>query len=156
MSKLADFASNLLGWYDKEKRDMPWRSQKDPYRILVSEVMLQQTRVQAAADHYVRFIDELPDVYALANCSDDRLFKLWDGLGYYRRARNLRLAAKQIVERYGGTLPLDVTDLLSLSGVGEYTAGAVGSIAFDLPVAAVDGNVLRVISRLLADDRETM
>ena len=141
----------LLLWYQKNKRALPWRENPTPYRVWVSEIMLQQTRVEAAREYYLRFMRELPDVYALASCEEDRLMKLWEGLGYYSRARNLQKAARIVAEEYGGKFPEDEKGLRALPGVGEYTAGAVLSIAFGKRAPAVDGNVLRVMSRLTAD-----
>lgn len=138
----------LISWYNENKRSLPWREEVTPYRVWVSEVMLQQTRVEAAKEYYLRFLRELPDVQALAACDEERLLKLWEGLGYYSRARNLQKAAKVVCERYGGKFPSDETALKALPGIGEYTAGAILSIAFGKPVPAVDGNVLRVLSRL--------
>lgn len=126
-----ELPEKLLPWYDAEKRDLPWRADTDPYRVWISEIMLQQTRVEAAREHYLRFMRELPDVQALAACPEDRLMKLWEGLGYYSRARNLQKAARQIVET--GGFPADYEGLLKLSGVGQYTAGAIASIAFSRP-----------------------
>ena len=140
----------LLPWYDKNKRDLPWRIDTDPYRVWVSEIMLQQTRVEAAKEHYIRFLRELPTVSDLAACPEDKLFKLWEGLGYYSRARNLQKAAK-IVDEKG--FPRTADEWKRLPGVGEYTAGAISSIAFGQPSPAVDGNVIRVLSRLLGDGR---
>ncbi|MBR4863302.1 MAG: A/G-specific adenine glycosylase [Oscillospiraceae bacterium] len=142
----------LLPWYHAYKRDLPWRKDKDPYHIWVSEIMLQQTRVEAVKNYYLRFIAALPDVCALANVNDDQLNKLWEGLGYYSRARNLKKAAQKIMTDYNGIFPREYDDVISLPGIGEYTAGAVCSIAYDLPVPAVDGNVLRIAARLLNDD----
>ncbi|MDD4564393.1 MAG: A/G-specific adenine glycosylase [Eubacteriales bacterium] len=147
-------AELLLKWYDLNKRELPWRQDKDPYRIWISEIMLQQTRVEAVIEYYKRFIKELPDLKALAEISDERLLKLWEGLGYYSRARNLKKAAIEIVENYAGKLPASYKDLLTLSGIGPYTAGAIASIAFDIRRPAVDGNVLRVMSRVLGSDRD--
>ena len=138
----------LLSWYAQHKRALPWRENPTPYRVWVSEIMLQQTRVEAVKEYYARFMQALPTVEALANCEEEKLLKLWEGLGYYSRARNLQKAAKQILAFYGGEFPRSVEDLKSLAGVGSYTAGAIASIAFGLPVAAVDGNVFRVASRL--------
>ena len=143
----------LLAWYDENKRDLPWRGVPDPYKVWVSEIMLQQTRVAAVLPYYRAWMEELPTVEALANVSDEKLMKLWQGLGYYSRARNLRKAARMIAETFGGRFPETYTDLLKLPGVGAYTAGAVASIAFGQPVPAVDGNVLRAAARV-ADIRE--
>ena len=142
----------LLKWYDYNARILPWRSEPTPYHVWISEIMLQQTRVEAVKKYYERWMEALPDVQALAEVDDERLMKLWEGLGYYNRARNLKEAARMVTEEYGGALPGDYEKLLSLKGVGEYTAGAIASIAFGLPEPAVDGNVLRVFSRLLAID----
>lgn len=138
----------LLAWYKKEKRDLPWRENPTPYRVWVSEIMLQQTRVEAVKEYYLRFMKELPTVQALAECEEEKLLKLWEGLGYYSRARNLQKAAKQIVAFYGGEFPSDPLQLKALPGIGSYTAGAIASIAFGQKAAAVDGNVFRVASRL--------
>lgn len=141
----------LLGWYKNNQRDLPWRHTKDPYAIWLSEIMLQQTRVEAVKGYYGRFLAALPTVFDLAQVQDETLMKLWEGLGYYTRARNLKKAAQMIVERYDGVFPGEYAQILALPGIGEYTAGAVCSIAFGQKKAAVDGNVLRVVSRLLAD-----
>ena len=144
----------LLLWYRENARTLPWRSDPTPYHVLVSEIMLQQTRVSAVLDYYARFLDALPDVRALAEADGDTLLKLWQGLGYYNRARNLQRAARVIVRDFGGVFPGDYETLLTLPGVGEYTAGAIASIAFGEPVPAVDGNVLRVLARLTGDDTD--
>lgn len=138
----------LLDWYHHNRRDLPWRHTKDPYRIWVSEIMLQQTRVEAVKPYYARFMDELPTVQDLASVSEEKLLKLWEGLGYYSRARNLQKAARTIVERYHGELPDAYSELRKLSGIGDYTAGAIASIAFGERVPAIDGNVLRVLARV--------
>ena len=138
----------LLSWYRANKRTLPWRENPTPYRVWVSEIMLQQTRVEAVKEYYARFIRELPTVEALAACEEEKLLKLWEGLGYYSRARNLQKAAKLLVSVYGGEFPSDIESLKSLPGVGSYTAGAIASIAFGKRVAAVDGNVFRVAARL--------
>ena len=151
-----DWTEQLLNWYQGAKRDLPWRRTKDPYRIWLSEIMLQQTRVVAVIPYYKRFIAELPSVHDLAEVDDDRMMKLWQGLGYYSRARNLKNAAKTIVEKHGGKLPKSYETLLSLPGIGPYTAAAIASIAFGERVPAVDGNVLRVMSRLNDDERDIM
>lgn len=143
--------NSLLDWYRASARDLPWRRTADAYHIWISEIMLQQTRVEAVLGYYARFLSALPTVEALAEVEDDRLMKLWEGLGYYSRARNLKRAAQQLVERHGGKLPADYDALLALPGIGEYTAGAIASIAYDIPVPAVDGNVLRVMARLNDD-----
>lgn len=144
----------LLDWYDKEARDLPWRAGHDPYATWVSEIMLQQTRVEAVKPYFARFMEELPTIDDLAEVDETRLLKLWEGLGYYSRARNLKKAAQVIVTEYGGQLPSSYKALLTLPGIGPYTAGAIASIAFDIPVPAVDGNVLRVVSRITASDRD--
>lgn len=142
----------LLPWYKENRRDLPWRRDTDPYHVWVSEIMLQQTRVEAVKGYYARFLTALPTVEALAQAEDDFLRKLWEGLGYYTRVRNLKKAAQVLVTRYGGRFPETYPEVLALPGIGEYTAGAICSIAFGLPTPAVDGNVLRVMSRLLADE----
>ena len=141
----------LLPWYRENSRDLPWRQTKEPYRIWVSEIMLQQTRVGAVKGYYARFLRRLPDIESLAACDDDELHKLWEGLGYYSRVRNLKKAARVIMEAHGGIFPRDYAAVRALPGIGDYTAGAICSIAFSLPTPAVDGNVLRVLSRLRAD-----
>lgn len=151
MNELQMLPLPLLDWYFKNARTLPWRSEPTPYRVWISEIMLQQTRIEAGKGYFLRWMKELPDAASLAEVSDERLMKLWEGLGYYNRARNLKKAAEIIVDRFGGDLPGDYNDLLSLPGIGSYTAGAIGSIAFGLPVPAVDGNVLRVLARLRAD-----
>ncbi len=140
----------LLSWFERNARTLPWRDDPTPYHVWISEIMLQQTRVEAVKEYYRRFLSALPDIYALASVSEDELFKLWEGLGYYNRARNLKKAAEEAAARYDGKLPASYEELLSLPGIGSYTAGAIASIAYGIPVPAVDGNVLRVISRLLA------
>ena len=136
----------LLPWYRANARDLPWRHTRDPYRIWVSEIMLQQTRVAAVLGYYARFLEAFPTVEALASAPEEQLMKLWEGLGYYSRARNLQKAAKQVVEQ--GGFPASYEGLLALPGVGDYTASAIGAAAFGLREAAVDGNVLRVVTRL--------
>jgi len=142
----------LLPWYAQNKRDLPWRQDREPYHIWLSEIMLQQTRVEAVKGYYARFLAALPTVEALAQCDDDVLHKLWEGLGYYSRVRNLKKAAGIIVSAFGGSFPTEYDRIRALPGIGDYTAGAICSIAFDQPTPAVDGNVLRVISRLTEDD----
>ncbi len=148
--RLAQLPARLLAWYDASARVLPWRENPTPYRVWVSEIMLQQTRVEAVKPYYDRFLEAFPTVEALAAAPEERVLKLWEGLGYYSRARNLQRAAQVVVERYQGQVPASFEALRSLPGVGDYTAGAIASIAFQLPVPAVDGNVLRVISRVLA------
>ena len=142
----------LLPWYRENKRDLPWRQTKEPYHVWLSEIMLQQTRVEAVKGYYARFLQVLPDIKSLAACEDDLLHKLWEGLGYYSRVRNLKKAAIQIMEDHGGIFPREYEKIRKLPGIGDYTAGAVSSICFDAPTPAVDGNVLRVVSRLTEDD----
>lgn len=144
-----NFVDLLLQWYPDHHRDLPWRKTRDPYAIWVSEIMLQQTRVAAVIPYYERFLSELPDAKTLAAVSDDRLMRLWQGLGYYSRAKNLKRAAEIVVRQYGGRMPDTYEALLSLPGIGSYTAGAIASIAFGERVPAVDGNVLRVYARLM-------
>jgi len=152
MNKIpSNLPSLLLPWYHEHRRDLPWRKDREPYHIWISEIMLQQTRVEAVKGYYARFLDTLPTVAALAECDDELLHKLWEGLGYYSRVRNLKKAAIQIMEQYEGKFPESHDAILDLPGIGAYTAGAICSIAFDLPTPAVDGNVLRVCSRLLND-----
>lgn len=146
------FSMPLLEWYDKNKREMIWRDHDDPYYIWLSEIMLQQTRIEAAKEYFARFTSELPDIAKLARVSEERLMKLWEGLGYYNRARNLKKAAEIVVRDYGGSLPADFDALLALPGIGPYTAGAIASIAFGIKAPAVDGNVLRVVMRYLASE----
>ena len=138
----------LIRWYQENKRSLPWRDIQDPYRIWVSEIMLQQTRVEAVKPYYERFLKELPDVKALAEAEEDKLLKLWEGLGYYNRVRNMQKAAQEIMVEHGGEFPCTFEDIRRLTGIGNYTAGAIGSFAFGIPKPAVDGNVLRVVSRV--------
>ncbi len=146
----SEITRRLLAWYAAEKRDLPWRKTSDPYRIWVSEIMLQQTQVDTVIPYYGRFLKRFPTVERLACAGLEQVLKLWENLGYYSRARNLHAAAKLVVEKHGGRLPADRHTLRSLPGIGDYTAGAILSIAYGLPEAAVDGNVLRVVSRLFA------
>ena len=143
-----DFSAPLLLWYGQHKRDLPWRRDPTPYRVWVSEIMLQQTRIEAARSYYERFMAAFPTVQSLAAADEDTVLKLWEGLGYYSRARNLHAAAKRVTEEYGGEFPSDFASLRALPGVGDYTAAAIVSIAFNLPEGAVDGNVMRLLSRL--------
>lgn len=154
--ELEQVAEPLLNWFLGHARVLPWREEPTPYRVWVSEIMLQQTRVEAVKPYFERFVNALPDVAALAECQEDVLLKLWEGLGYYNRVRNMQKAAQQMVEEYNGCLPPDYEALLKLKGIGHYTAGAVASIAYGIPVPAVDGNVLRVITRVSADDTDIM
>lgn len=143
----------LLAWYDAGHRDLPWRRTRDPYRIWLSEIMLQQTRVEAVIPYYERFLSACPTVRDLADAPEETYLKLWEGLGYYSRVRNLHKAAQVICDTYGGRMPADHAALLKLPGIGDYTAGAVASIAFDIAEPAVDGNVLRVVARITGDER---
>lgn len=143
----------LLAWYDAGHRDLPWRRTRDPYRIWLSEIMLQQTRVEAVIPYYERFLSACPTVRDLADAPEETYLKLWEGLGYYSRVRNLHKAAQVICDTYGGQMPADHAALLKLPGIGDYTAGAVASIAFDIAEPAVDGNVLRVVARITGDER---
>ncbi len=138
----------LLDWFATNRRDLPWRNHPTPYHVWLSEVILQQTRVNQGHDYYLRFVERWPTVEALAQASEEEVLKMWQGLGYYSRARNLHHCAKQVMEQYGGLFPADYTKLRQLKGIGDYTAAAIASIAFNLPHAVVDGNVYRVLSRL--------
>ena len=142
------FADTLIGWYDDHRRDLPWRGETDPYKIWVSEIILQQTRVQQGWDYYLRFINNFPNVRALAESDEERVLKVWQGLGYYSRARNMHAAAREIMSEHEGMFPETYDKILSLKGIGNYTAAAIASIAFLLPYPAVDGNVIRIISRI--------
>lgn len=140
--------SLLVNWYEKQGRDLPWRETNDPYKIWISEIILQQTRVAQGRDYYFRFVERFPNVASLAGAEEEEVLKLWQGLGYYTRARNIHAAAKQIMSTFNGIFPSTYSDIISLRGVGEYTAAAIASIAFNEPYAVVDGNVFRVIARL--------
>lgn len=154
-NRLTRIPELLLSWYDQNARKLPWRENHDPYRIWVSEIMLQQTRVEAVKKiYYRRFLEAFPDVFALANAAEDQVLKMWEGLGYYSRARNMQKAARLVVSEYGGEFPHTAKELAKLPGIGHYTAGAIASIAFDCPEPAVDGNVLRVLARLLAFEED--
>lgn len=146
-----DIVAPLLSWYDENKRILPWRESKDPYHIWVSEIMLQQTRVEAVKPYYDRFMKQLPTIQDLADASQERLLKLWEGLGYYNRIRNMQKAAIMMMEEYAGQMPAEYDLIIKLPGIGSYTAGAISSIAFEKVYPAVDGNVLRIITRLTAD-----
>ena len=146
--KILSFRQKLLTWYDVNKRDLPWRRSKNPYHIWVSEIMLQQTRVDIVIPYYERFLDWFPTVESLADASEERLLKAWEGLGYYSRVRNMQKAAQQIMNEFEGKFPSTYEGISSLKGIGPYTAGAISSIAFNLPQPAVDGNVMRVLARL--------
>ena len=146
--KILSFRQKLLAWYDENKRDLPWRRSKNPYHIWVSEIMLQQTRVDTVIPYYERFLEWFPTVESLANAPEERLLKAWEGLGYYSRVRNMQAAAQQIMNDFNGDFPSTYEGISSLKGIGPYTAGAISSIAFNLPQPAVDGNVMRVLARL--------
>ena len=150
--KIASFREKLLVWYDAHKRDLPWRRTQDPYKIWISEIMLQQTRVDTVIPYYERFLDWFPTVADLAQAPEEKLLKAWEGLGYYSRVRNMQKAAQQIMEKHGGVFPSSYEEISKLKGIGPYTAGAIASIAFGLPEPAVDGNVMRVLARLFEVD----
>ena len=150
--KIASFREKLLGWYDSNKRDLPWRRTQDPYKIWISEIMLQQTRVDTVIPYYERFLDWFPTIADLAQAPEEKLLKAWEGLGYYSRVRNMQKAAQQIMEDHGGIFPSSYDEISKLKGIGPYTAGAIASIAFSLPEPAVDGNVMRVLARLFEVD----
>lgn len=149
--RLSEMVSPLLQWYDRHARILPWRENPEPYAVWISEIMLQQTRVEAVKPYFDRWMKAFPNLSALANATEAEVLKLWEGLGYYSRVRNIHRTARLVMETYDGRLPSTFEDLLRLPGIGEYTAGAIGSIAFQLPVPCVDGNVLRVVTRLAAD-----
>lgn len=142
------FQIQFLAWYHRYKRNLPWRVNQDPYRIWISEIMLQQTRVDTVIDYYYRFMEKFPTIEQLAAAPEEELLKMWEGLGYYSRARNIQSAAKQIMERHQGQFPNTVEEISQLKGIGPYTTGAIASIAFGLPEPAIDGNIMRVVSRL--------
>ena len=144
----------LLPWYEGAKRPLPWRADQEPYHVWISEVMCQQTRVEAVKGYYLRFLKAMPGIRELANCAEDELHKLWEGLGYYSRARNLKRAAEVIVKDHNGQFPTDYASIRALPGIGDYTAAAIASICFGLPCPAVDGNVLRVVTRLTASRQD--
>ena len=151
MTLFSQLPELLLPWYEQNKRDLPWRRDREAYHVWLSEIMLQQTRVEAVKGYYARFLAALPTIEALANADPEQLNKLWEGLGYYSRVRNLKKCAQVIMERYGGAFPENYDEILALPGIGEYTAGAISSICFDAREPAVDGNVLRVYTRLTED-----
>lgn len=153
--RLAAAGEPLLVWYRKNRRILPWRENPKAYSVWISEIMLQQTRVEAVKPYFARFMEALPGVSALAQVEEERLLKLWEGLGYYSRARNLKKAAICLMEEYGGEMPKERDEILKLPGIGSYTAGAIASIAYDLPAPALDGNVVRVLTRLFADPRDS-
>ncbi len=146
----------IIEWYQNQEKTLPWKQDKEPYHIWVSEIMLQQTRIEAVKKYYTRFMEELPTIQDLAVVPEEKLLKLWEGLGYYSRARNLKKAAIQIEKEYEGKMPTNYADLLKLAGIGEYTAGAIASISYKEKVPAVDGNVLRVVSRVLASKEDVL
>ncbi|WP_249872755.1 A/G-specific adenine glycosylase [Oceanobacillus saliphilus] len=146
---ISTFQNDILSWYGETKRDLPWRRERDPYKIWVSEIMLQQTKVDTVIPYFNRFIDKYPTVYELAAANQQDVLKTWEGLGYYSRARNLQNAVREVVEKYDGKVPSTPKELSSLKGIGPYTKGAILSIAYNQPEPAVDGNVMRVFSRLL-------
>ena len=152
-ARLKELAAVLPGWYADHHRELPWRQSREPWKVWLSEIMLQQTRVEAVKPYYARFLAAVPDIPALADADPELLHKLWEGLGYYSRVRNLQKAAQIIMRQHGGVFPTDPEAVRALPGIGDYTAGAICSICFDLPTPAVDGNVLRVLTRLLADGR---
>lgn len=149
--KMKDCVFNLLKWYSSNKRMLPWRIDKDPYHVWISEIMLQQTRIEAVIYYYERFLNDLPTISDLAKVEDDQLLKLWEGLGYYNRAHNLKRAAQMIIEKYHGIFPKTYDEIITLSGIGEYTASAISSICFQEQKATIDGNVLRVYTRFFED-----
>ena len=149
---MASIQKQLLDWYDKNARKLPWRSDHEPYKVWISEIMLQQTRVESVLPYFERFLDRFPDLASLASAKQDEVLRLWEGLGYYSRARNLHKAAQELMENHNGILPDNARELQKLPGIGKYTAAAIASIAFGEPTAAVDGNIRRVYARLLALD----
>lgn len=154
--KLEDIAEPIVKWYQNEEKNLPWKQDKEPYHIWISEIMLQQTRIEAVKRYYERLMKELPTVYDLATVDDEKLLKLWEGLGYYSRARNLKKAANIIVQEYDGIVPNKYEQLIKLPGIGEYTAGAIASISSNEKVTAVDGNVLRVVSRIIGSKENVL
>lgn len=153
---LKESVEPVVAWYRKHRRDLPWREHPDAYRVWVSEIMLQQTRVEAVKPYYERFLEAFPDAAALAEAEEDKLLKMWEGLGYYNRVRNMQKAAQQVMTEHNGRFPRSYDEILKLSGIGHYTAGAISSFAYGIAKPAVDGNVLRVVSRLLASDADIM
>ena len=153
---MAAFADTLILWYEDHKRNLPWRGETDPYKIWVSEIILQQTRVQQGWDYYLRFIDNFPNVKALAEADEERVLKVWQGLGYYSRARNMHAAAREIMSEHDGNFPKTYDKILSLKGIGNYTAAAIASLAFHQPYPAVDGNVIRIVSRIFGVCEDVM
>lgn len=155
-SQLEKIVEPLVKWYQENKRELPWRQDKNPYHVWISEIMLQQTRIEAVIEYYHRFMKQLPTVEKLSRISEENLLKLWEGLGYYSRARNLKKAAEIVREEYDGKIPQEYAQLRKLPGIGDYTAGAIASICFQEKVTAVDGNVLRVISRVLGSKKNVL
>lgn len=153
---LEEIVEPLLSWYQENKRELPWRADPTPYHVWVSEIMLQQTRVEAVKGYYSRFLEALPRIEDLARCPQEKLLKLWEGLGYYNRVKNMQKAALEIVEQYDGEIPEDYEKILGLPGIGSYTAGAIASIAYKIPKPAVDGNVLRVIARITEESEDIL
>lgn len=143
-----DFASRIVNWYEKNKRNLPWRNTSDPYKIWLSEIILQQTRVEQGMDYYLKFTNRFPDIFSLERATQNEIYKMWQGLGYYNRANNLMAAAKTIVNKYKGVFPETPEELIKIKGIGPYTAAAISSIAFGYPQAVVDGNVFRLLSRI--------
>ena len=157
MSKhLQNITKPLLKWFHDNKRDLPWRKDQTPYHVWISEIMLQQTRIEAVKSHYIDFIHELPDIKSLSLVPEDQLLKLWEGLGYYSRARNLKKSAEMIMQEYNGEFPSSYEQLRKLPGIGEYTAGAIASICFHEKVTAIDGNVLRIIARVTGSKKNVL
>lgn len=154
--KLQPIVEPIVKWYQKQEKLLPWKQDKEPYHIWVSEIMLQQTRIEAVKKYYTRFMKELPTIHDLADVPEEKLLKLWEGLGYYSRAKNLKKSAIQIQENNHGKMPTSYVELLKLPGIGEYTAGAIASISYNEKVPAVDGNVLRVVSRVLASKEDVL
>ena len=154
--ELKQVVEPIVKWYQEQEKTLPWKQDKEPYHIWVSEIMLQQTRIEAVRKYYTRFMKELPTIHDLAIVPEEKLLKLWEGLGYYSRAKNLKKAAIQIEQEYNGKIPTSYTELLKLSGIGEYTAGAIASISYKEKVPAVDGNVLRVVSRAIASKEDVL
>lgn len=153
---LKQIVQPLVKWYQKNKRELPWRQGNNPYHTWLSEIMLQQTRIEAVKDYYIKFLKELPTIQDLAQVEEEKLLKLWEGLGYYNRARNLKKAAQAIAKEYYGEMPRSYEELIKLPGIGEYTAGAIASISFQERVPAVDGNVLRVVNRIIASKKDVL
>lgn len=154
--ELEEIVKPLLEWYQENRRMLPWREDKNPYHVWLSEIMLQQTRIEAVKEYYARFLAELPTIQELAEVEEEKLLKLWEGMGYYNRARNLKKAGQKIMQEYDGKMPKRYEDILTLPGIGEYTAGAISSICFNEKVLAIDGNVLRVISRIVASKKDIL